>query len=406
MFGRSPSTDKLQKRVYRARRRHRDHAFEPPFHKRLFRRIEEWNKRMTISAVGWLISPRKVSAPLDPLKLKKILFIRNDAIGDMAVSTACWRFLKNKYPHLVIGVIGSFRNLPVVAHDPDIDFRYECNTSTLKDVFMAVRKTREQEWDLVIPLIYNKKTRMAVLSKIFAPHAAASIVLFPNDPVWRYKKLFSIIVQSDFEPSRDIVMDLMRSHFEGTFGLNIPQSEWNISLYPDEDAIHNIRLQIQEQLREDKTKAYFHLNLEAKTAHKEFGFDNSLELSKFLVKMYPDHSVIWTISPNGISKAEEFLTNAAVRKIHVQPTQNIHELIGIVRGASVVISPDTSVIHFASAEKRPLVGLYPYHHEWRPFKIPNIVLHPIRGEPVSTIPVRDVLNAVDQLMIDRISGNN
>ena len=396
---RSKSISRQHRKVHRQRRRHRDRLFGPGFFQRTIRKIEEYGKRLTVGLLGRLIAPQKnVSVPLDARSLQRILFIRNDAIGDMVLSTPFWRLLKQKYPHLQIGIVGSFRNLPIVSHDPDIDYRYECSAMTLREVLQTARATRKQKWDLVIPLIYNKKTKMAVLSKLFAPTAVSSMVLLRDDPAWRYEKLFSINILSNLNFFDGPILELMRIHLERTIDITVSDDEWRLSLRPNEAIVNSITPKIEAHLKNDSTSAYFYFNIDAKNAFKEFGYQNSLELSERLLQLYPDHSIVWTVSPISFSQAEEFLKEHPIHRLHLQPTSSIHEVIGIVRGASIVISPDTSVIHIASAERRPVVGLYPFFHEWQPYKVPNVVLVPVYGQPVATIPVSQVVSAVEELM--------
>ncbi len=392
---------KLRK-TYRKRRRHKEHLRTDPFQRRLGKRIEHLAKRLFLRMVSRWIDPREVVAPLDPNKIKNILIIRNDAIGDMVLTTPFWRILKQKYPHIKIGIVGSVRNMPVVAHDTDVDYRFECNGTSIGEVWRVARNTRKQDWDLVFPMIYNKKTKMAILSKLFASRALSSMVLLADDPAERYERLFSICVPTSIRPDDGPLLDLMRLHLERTLKMNIKAEEWRPSLLPDESAIRSVQSLLRIHLDADKNCNYFHINLDAKMEFKEFGLANSLELSKQLLGKFFDHSIIWTASPIVAQSVEDFLKMHSIARIHFQPTRSIHELIGIVRGSSLVISPDTSVIHVASAESRPVVGLYPFHHEWPPYKVPNRVLTPTYGQPVSTIPVGKVFDAVKELVEENI----
>jgi ADP-heptose:LPS heptosyltransferase len=123
-----------------------------------------------------------------------------------------------------------------------------------------------------------------------------------------------------------------------------------------------------------------------------------LELSKRLIAEYPNYSIFWTASPQSSSAIEAFLSTQSDSKIHFFRTASLHELMSLVKGASLVITPDTSVVHIASAFTRPVVALYPVRHEWPPYKTPYRLLIAEREQPVSSIPVENVFEASRELL--------
>jgi ADP-heptose:LPS heptosyltransferase len=368
------------------------------------KRTEQLGKRLFVGLLGKIIAPRKTLAPINPELLNSILIIRNDAIGDMVLTTPFWRNLKKQFPHLTIGVVGSFRNLPIIAHDSDVDYRFECNGMTLREAWKAARAIRKHSWDLVLPMVYNKKTKMALLSKLFAPGAVSSMVLLANDPHERYEKLFSICVRTTvrLRPEDGPMIDLMRKHLEGSVQITIEDDEWRPSLIMDQSIIRSTHEHIRALLENDRSSHYFQINLDAKMEFKEFGLERNLELSRRLLLRFPLYSIFWTASPLAAPSASQFLKINPSPRIHFLDTSSLDELTAIVSSASIVISPDTSVIHIASAEKRPVIGLYPFFHEWPPYKVPNRILTPVFGEAVSTISIDRICDAIDDLVSQSI----
>ena len=356
---------------------------------------------MTLRALSAWIHVRNVSSPIDPLTLSNILIIRTDAIGDMVLSTAIWRVIKKHYPHMNIGVVGSFRNLSVIANDSDVNMTFELADMKPRTVLRLARKIKATNWDLVIPLTYNRKTKMAILSKLFAPKGIASMVLFRDDPVEHYNQLFSVVVQSGMLMDKQPILDLMKTHLDGTLAMHISDEEWRPSLHPKESAVLRIKSEIEETMRSDKTSGFVHINLEARTPFRELGIENSFELSQKIRSRFGDMSVLWTASPASSAAVETFLASNSSYGIHFQRTQNIDELIGLVRQATLVITPDTSVVHIASAERKPVVALLRHYSEWHPYKVPHYVLVPSFGEAVSTIPQEIILEALENLMDQR-----
>lgn len=360
--------------------------------------MEQLCKSLLTDACGLILGIRNVKAPLDPTTVRSILVLRNDAIGDMVLTTPLWRVIKKHYPHIRIGVAASFRNLPLIEHDPDVDVRYDCTDGDFRALLETRRAIRKGEWDLVMPMIYYRKTKMAFLARFVSHGSLTSMLLKPPESSEHYLKLFSIVARSPYDTNDIEMIEQSRMHLVGTLDMEVSDDEWRPSLYADEAQVAVAQERIDTILKKDGTTGHIHLNLEAKSEFKEYGVERSLELSRELRERYPDHSILWTSSPVAASKAVAFLEANAVPGVHFFPTRSIHELIGLVRRAALVITPDTSVVHIASAEGRPVLGLYHVPHEWPPYKTEYRRLLPVRGEPVSTIPVSEALQACEELL--------
>jgi ADP-heptose:LPS heptosyltransferase len=84
-----------------------------------------------------------------------------------------------------------------------------------------------------------------------------------------------------------------------------------------------------------------------------------------------------------------------------QGDASLLELAAIIEGALAVITPDTSIIHFASATKTPVVGFYTQMqdvHEWLPHQVKNRVVISSKNEPTSAIPIPKMINAIDDFI--------
>jgi ADP-heptose:LPS heptosyltransferase len=197
------------------------------------------------------------------------------------------------------------------------------------------------------------------------------------------------------------MLDLMREHFERTLNLHVTDDEWKLSLRPNERGLASIDSAVASVLSAHGTKGYVQVHLEAKDAFHELGLEGSLALSRELTALHPDRSVLWTASSRTADAAKRFLAATPTRRVHFQPTASLHELVGIVRAAALVVSPDTSVVHVAAAERTPLVGLYEHFpHQWRPSHQPSRVVTPPHGQPVSAISIEAVVEACRAVLAD------
>ena len=70
----------------------------------------------------------------------------------------------------------------------------------------------------------------------------------------------------------------------------------------------------------------------------------------------------------------------------------------ITNRAAFVVTPDTSIIHFASAMNTPVIGVYTplqYTEEWYPYEVDHVMLMAENGKPVSDIPVELIFSEID-----------
>jgi hypothetical protein len=67
----------------------------------------------------FLFLRKTISPPHD--KVKRILFLRHDRIGDMVLSTAALKALRKGYPSATITVFASGKNYEILKNNPNID---------------------------------------------------------------------------------------------------------------------------------------------------------------------------------------------------------------------------------------------------------------------------------------------
>jgi ADP-heptose:LPS heptosyltransferase len=85
------------------------------------------------------------------------------------------------------------------------------------------------------------------------------------------------------------------------------------------------------------------------------------------------------------------------------PTRDIHQIAGMIAHARCVITPDTGVLHLATALGTPLVGIYRSdghnEHYWAPYRHPYAVqLIADHGKLASSIPAERIVDATLALL--------
>jgi ADP-heptose:LPS heptosyltransferase len=135
-------------------------------------------------------------------------------------------------------------------------------------------------------------------------------------------------------------------------------------------------------------------HLEAKVEPREWGIANLERLQAEL----PDTLLLVTASPQYWSANPlDVKHSSSIQRVD---TKSILEAAALVAAVDLLLSPDTSIVHFAAALGTPIVAFHPFEDEWLPYRAKSVVLFPKRREPISTIGVAEVRDAIKSLLRD------
>lgn len=356
------------------------------------KRIEQLIRVVAGTAIGKILSPPRVHAPLDPATLKQILVFRNDALGDVVVTTPLWRILKRQYPHLSISVLGSMANESLLRADPDVSQVFVLDGKPLSAKLDVIRTIRSQRWDLVMAMVYRKKSDSAILAKLLAPNTVNSIVA--RSRFAHYRKYFSIV--TEIPDSKQVhIADMIRWHLYDTIRLD-PDEPWTPELRLPPDVTSDVDRRIEEILARSSCEKFIHINLSASLPEREWGPENSVRLARTLRVMHPEFAILLTASPLHQSNAAASVEDD--KGISVFSTASSVELCALIARASLTVSPDTSSVHIAASYGVPVVTLHYRVNEWWPYNVSHKLLMAPDEQSVHLIPVTDVIHAVGELL--------
>lgn len=357
----------------------------------------------TVLAIRWRRYRR--NGVVDIASVSSILLIRNDAIGDLVVTTPLIRNLRALHPGVRIGVAGSYRNLPLIASDPDVSHTYDLATSHPRTLIRELRRARRDGWDVVINTVFLHRTRGAIFSRLIAgPHGITATAV--RTRAARYKNLYSVCEAlpggADAHPMIEQVSLLLPM----VFGEHDSKVSLRASIYLPPEIETGMREQLSALPRGSGSRRFIHVNVEAANEWREWGIANSITFGKALLQLMPDASVLLTSSPFFAPEIVRAVKESAEERIQYVPTSSVLELTALVRCCDLVISPDTAVIHIASAERKPTVALFFRRGEWMPYRVPSKVLLPHPGNAVASIAVSDVLGAALALLVTQDTDNS
>jgi ADP-heptose:LPS heptosyltransferase len=144
------------------------------------------------------------------------------------------------------------------------------------------------------------------------------------------------------------------------------------------------------------------VNLSAGLPKRVWPDDSYRELLRRLADRYNDRVRRWLITASPAEHQRAVSLAAAINhaKITVLPVEQDFRVIAALAGrVDLVVTPDTSILHAASAQGVPLLVFTVAENviSWAPWKVPSAVVSAAKGQPVSTIPVDDVEAAFDRM---------
>jgi ADP-heptose:LPS heptosyltransferase len=369
---------------------------------KMIKKLEYWWRHSVVYPVLRRIfrnNERKV--PIDIQSIKSILILRYDRIGDMIVTTPIFKGLKDAHPHLRIGVLASQTNAEVIRHNPYVD-QIHILPKHWWQFGWEIIKARREHYDVVLNLIFNRTTSGGILSNLIAPKG-----IKVGQGGIKYRFYFNKLIA--LERNNQHIVRIHTSYLEQAIGVNIFSSSSNYEIFIDSKTHTRISLFLESnqlkprQMQRSDYLPYIVFNLSASNRWTRFSLKQVEELGMFLKCLTAFRTIILT-DPG------DYEMHKAARALCVRENclsfpelgkATLLEIAALIEGAQFVISPDTSIVHFASAMCTPVLGFYTStkdNHEWLPYKIKYRIVISENHCPTSSIPVHNMITAIQEFI--------
>lgn len=316
------------------------------------KKLELIVRRLLLSLLLLFKRTRKKSAFPVVTRDSKILFIRLNRIGDALVSTPLLYEIKQQIG-CQIYVLASEQNY-FIFNNSDLCDEIIVHYKKTKKLKELIKKINELNFDLIIDLHDDVST---TVSYIMAFVKCEYKIGFNKNN----SKIYSNIVERLDSTKYHIVDRLM----EFCKALNIKPSstELNIKYQPSKNSIGFINNFINNI---EKRKFLFGINITAGSYARFWGIDNYKKLVE-LLKNYEITPLIMC-TERDLKLALEISQNNA--PIFYNPSFDIFS--ALISKLDFLFTPDTSIIHIASAFKVPTFGLFVKYNTndviWYPYK--------------------------------------
>lgn len=319
----------------------------------------------------------------------RILFLRQDRIGDVLVSVPIIRAIRGKFPHAGISMLLSPNNSaaqPALKRYVDDVILYEKNLYKIIRLWATLRRAR---FDIAVDLMDNPSATSTLILK-----ACRSRFTFGIDKANRaaYSHVVPLLDRSRVHIVERLAQLLM------LFGQVPSQVPLDLEYPVDEQEMAAAKkLALSAGLTSDQ-QPIVGINISGSNDQKFYGVERNILIVNHIRRSHPDVQPLVFCSSAHRTQAQEIRSQTGAP---IMPaTKSFHDFACGLRCCSCIVTPDTSVVHLAAAWKIPALVLYlhdaPELLPWFPYKSPYRAL--FARQHIGTIPVTEVCGAFDQLV--------
>jgi ADP-heptose:LPS heptosyltransferase len=351
-------------------------------------------RRLTIFVLS-IFYKKYRDAPLPQLsEIRSIFIIPNDPIGDLLLSSPLWNKLLKEKPSLRIGIGVSERNREIALYIPKVSYYYDVHTTNVLRLFRSIRRAKKDGYDVVLTTAgYYRPTRFAFISRLIAGKGFTATMHTSRSE--RYARIYSWCRKRRVNPYPQPMVEQYQDMIEQIFQISFTAEERIPALDLTSKVLYDTQ-RIENVLSESMARSYIHLNLEAKISERELGIDKSKMLIRKIREQYPHIIALVTASKEYWHEyGSQFNSEDGIIRFD---TPTLATLIDVVHNATLVISPDTAVVHIAASLHKPIIAFYPLKDEWLPYGVNACIFFPEHEQPVSTIPLESVLKTALEVL--------
>ncbi len=309
-------------------------------------------------------------------------------IGDVLVSTPLFEVLKRLYPGATLDVLLSSNNYFVLENDPNIRKRW-MYTKRVFSTFNLVRSLRRERYDFLVDLMDNPSATSTVLSLLAG---ARSTVGIEKENTFAYDIAVPMLSRRETHIV-DRIAQLLTP-----FGIDPSKEQLHIRYYPADSSKEIVR-RFLERHAPGRVRIVG-VNISAGSDVRFWGIENFKELLSRMLEAFPGYPVLLLYKPSDRQRAET-LHRMAPWSLLAPETATFDQFAAFVGKLSLLITPDTSAVHLASAFNIPSVVLYVQSNKelriWEPYHTPCETLV-TDVDDLSTIAPSTVFQAASRLI--------
>jgi len=307
---------------------------------------------MSKTIKGFLLKylTQKNKIDFDISKSKKVLFLRYDRLGDMIITTPVFRELKLAYPNIEISVLASSANKDILNNNPYVDKVYTNHKNDFFKDYKTLKLLQKENFDVAVEFDHSVIPHAIFRLKIIN---AKKVISVHKDG--RYNISGSELELYDyFTPNnlnrhfRDIWLETLHP-----FGINSEANNYDLFVNQEQEKL------AKEFLSQYNSKKLIGINLEGAVKGKKIEEKELKEICEGIYKKNQNIVIVILHTPNKIDEVNATINHMDLD--YVVPsysTKSILHLAALVKELDVIITPDTSIVHIASAYDKPVISIH------------------------------------------------
>ena len=306
------------------------------------------NKKIKALILKLLTNKRNIL--FDVKKAKSVLILKYDRIGDMVVSTPIFRELKLAYPNISISVLASKENRDVIKYNPYIDKIYTNYKNQIFNDLPTLLKLRKKNFDVCIELEHSVIPHAIFRLKILNPK---KIITIHKDG--RYGVKGSDLKLYDYFTKKDTKSHFGKIWLETLIFFGISPSSYSYDFFLgdiEKEKAKKFTISLGKKIK-------IGINIEGSFPEKSI---QKIELEKICIGLYNNFTnikIVILTQPDKLLETKKLILDLGLD--YVVPsysTESIIDAAALIERLDLIITPDTSIVHIASAFNKPIVSIH------------------------------------------------
>lgn len=347
-------------------------------------------KKFFYSCFRIIFKNKSVEAPLNKDRIKNILILRYDAIGDMIVTLPTIRMLRQLLPNANIDIICSQRNISIIENEHLVRNIIIQPVGFFKSLIQS-SKLRKNNYDIILSLVLNDTTKAGLIANLAGSRETIKALIEHNERQNIYSALFNLQISMDEYRNKITMLEIQCIFVAKIFGLQ--DYEYLIS--------NTLRISEEDKLFAQTINKgispYIVYNISSGNDFRTFSKAKNLNLLTSILKEFQEYNIIIIYAPIDQPKAMEIKDSFRNQRVFVFKPMKLNQVSALIDSAEYVFTPDTSIVHIASATQTPVFLIYSllssHFTEWLPYKSKfAFIKTEVRG-PIEDIDTDEIFNS-------------
>lgn len=317
----------------------------------------------------------------------RVLFLRQDRIGDMIVSTGLLRAISSAHPTISLDVLASPANAPIIREESYVNTVHILDKRQPWGYATLARRLRRARYDAVIDCMVTAPSRTAMMLMLAtgAPHRIGISGRGVDEVL--------TLAVSQRTGVRHIVDQL--ATLGTAFGIDSDATDFRPQLtLATAERVEAEQAWSSAGATADTRRLL--VNVSAGHPDREWPGRHFVGAMRELRTHHPEIRALVIGSPAEAERSQVIASQAGAQ---VAPTAGIQQAVALVAASDLVLTPDTSIAHAAAAFRKPAVVMYtPGVAEWwHPYGSPYRAIT-TRDATLATLPMEPVLAAMQNLL--------